>query len=113
MPDRSPAHDGPVPHLDDGGAHFDGSGAISLTAKGKPRRQGDGDVQKALGQVERDISRFEGRLNDLSDALAVASIDKDVEAIARLGEEYERTQQELEDAYARWEGVTRSVEAPV
>ncbi len=112
-PDPIPADTGSAPAPEHAGDSIEGTGPISLTAKGKPRRQGDGEIQKALGQVERDISRFEGRLNDLSDALAVASIDKDVEAVARLGEEYERTQHELDEAYARWEGVTRSVEAPV
>jgi ATP-binding cassette subfamily F protein 3 len=94
-------------------ASSEGAEPVTVTAKGKPRHRGEGEIQKALGQVERDISRLEGRLNDLSDALAVAGIDKDVEAVARLGEEYERTQNDLDDAYARWETVTRSVEAPV
>ncbi|HEV2067559.1 MAG TPA: ABC transporter C-terminal domain-containing protein, partial [Thermomicrobiales bacterium] len=97
-------------HLD---SSIEGTGPVSISAKGKPRRRGEGDIQKSLGQAERDISRLEGRLNDLSDALAIASIDKDVEAVARLGEEYERIQGELDDAYARWETVTRSAEVPV
>jgi hypothetical protein len=70
-------------------------------------------VQKELGQIERQIATFEGRLNEISDALAVASIDEDVGAISRLGGEYERTQSELDDAYARWEIVSRSVEVAV
>lgn len=80
-----------------------------LTAKGKPRRKTDNDNQKVLAQLEREISKLEGRLNEISDALAIASIDEDVSAIGRLGEEYERTQSELDGAYARWETVNAPV----
>jgi ATP-binding cassette subfamily F protein 3 len=83
------------------------------TAKGKPRRLTDAAVQKELGQVERQIAKLEARLNELSDALAVASIDEDTGAITRLGEEYERAQNDLDDAYARWETVSHSVEMVV
>jgi hypothetical protein len=78
----------------------------------RPRRQNDdARLQKSLSQVERDVGRLEGKLNELSDALAVASIDEDVEAVARLGAEYERVQGELEDAYAGWEELTAQLEA--
>ncbi|MGI8485922.1 MAG: ABC-F family ATP-binding cassette domain-containing protein [Thermomicrobiales bacterium] len=80
-----------------------------LTAKGKPRRKTDNDNQKVLAQLEREISKLEGRLNEISDALAIASVDEDVAAIGRLGEEYERTQSDLDDAYARWETVNAPV----
>jgi predicted nuclease with TOPRIM domain len=39
----------------------------------------------------------------------VAGIDADVAAVARLGEEYERTQGEVEEAYARWEELSAAV----
>jgi hypothetical protein len=42
----------------------------------------------------------------VSDALTVASIDGDVDAVARLGGEYERMQAELDDAYGRWEELS-------
>jgi ATP-binding cassette, subfamily F, member 3 len=71
---------------------------------------GDGKLQKSLLQVERDIARLEGRLNELSDSLAVASIDADQEAVARLGAEYQRAQEELEAAYARWEEIGSQAE---
>ncbi|MGI8406348.1 MAG: ATP-binding cassette domain-containing protein, partial [Thermomicrobiales bacterium] len=90
------------------GAELD-SAEFVLTAKGKPRRKTDNDNQKVLAQLEREISKLEGRLNEISDALAIASIDEDVSAIGRLGEEYERTQSELDGAYARWETVNASV----
>ncbi|MEA2585176.1 MAG: ATP-binding cassette, subfamily er 3 [Thermomicrobiales bacterium] len=71
----------------------------------------DGKVQKSLIQVEREIARLEGKLNELSDALTVAGIDSDVEAVSRLGTEYERVQNELEGSYARWEELTAQFEA--
>ena len=74
------------------------------------RRQSEGAAQKTLTQVERDIAKLEGRLNEISDALAVASIDADVAALERLGAEYARLQEELESAYARWEDVTSQLE---
>ena len=70
----------------------------------------DGKLQKTLGQVERDISKLEEKLNEISDAISVASIDQDAEAVARLGSEYERVQDDLEAAYARWEELTAQFE---
>ncbi len=89
------------------------NGEVVTTAKGKPRRLTDAAVQKELGQVERQIAKLEARLNELSDALAVASIDEDTGAIARLGEEYEKAQNDLDQAYARWEAVSHSAEMVV
>jgi len=78
----------------------------------EPRRRqnGEGAAQKTLTQVEREIAKLEGRLNELSDALAVASIDADIAALERLGAEYSRLQEELEAAYARWEEATSQLE---
>jgi phage shock protein A len=59
-----------------------------------------------MAQLEREIGKLEGRLNQISDALAVASADEDLDAIARLGEEYESVQASLDDAYARWETIS-------
>jgi ATP-binding cassette subfamily F protein 3 len=75
------------------------------------RPAADAKTQKSLTQVEREIARLEGKLNEISDALTVASIDADVDAVARLGGEYERLQSELEVAYARWEDLTAQLEA--
>ncbi len=82
------------------------NGDYSVDARGKPRRLTDAVVQKELGQIERLVAKLEARLNEISDALAVASVDEDLDAIGRLGEEYERVQGELDDAYARWESVS-------
>ncbi len=81
-----------------------------ITAKGKPRRKSTADVQKRLVKVEREVSQLEGKVNEVGDALAIASSDHDVDAVARLGEEYERLQQQLEDVYQRWEAVSAESE---
>jgi ATP-binding cassette subfamily F protein 3 len=73
--------------------------------------QSAGRIQKTLTGVERDIARLEGKLNELSDALAIASIEADVDALARLGTEYERVQTDLDAAYARWEALSADLEA--
>ncbi|MDI3338924.1 MAG: ABC-F family ATP-binding cassette domain-containing protein [Sphaerobacter sp.] len=62
-------------------------------------------LQQQLAAAERTISRLEQRLNELSDDLALATIEQDVEAIARLGQEYEAVQAELDQAYAAWEAI--------
>ena len=85
--------------------------SVSTTVLGD--RQTDGQVRQSLTQIEREIGKLEGKLNELSDALAIASIDEDVEAIGRLGAEYERTQVELEATYARWEDFSARYEGTV
>jgi ATP-binding cassette subfamily F protein 3 len=94
----------------------DPAAALESSADGSDRssiRVSTRQVERArriLIQIERDIAKLEGRLNELSDALAVASIDGDVDAVARLGGEYEKTQADLDDVYARWEDLTAQVE---
>ena len=68
-------------------------------------------VAKSLSGVEREIAKLEGKLNELSDALAVASIDADVDALARLGTEYAKVQDELDGAYERWEDLSQLAQA--
>ena len=41
----------------------------------------------------------------------IASIEADVDALARLGTEYERVQGDLDAAYERWEELSASLEA--
>jgi ATP-binding cassette subfamily F protein 3 len=80
--------------------------APAITSAPARSIKAEAQAQKALMQVERDISRLEGKLNEISDALTVASIDADVDAVARLGAEYDRLQSELEESYARWEELS-------
>ena len=79
----------------------------------RPRPVSDAKLQKVLAQNERDIARLEGKLNELSDAMTVAGIDGDQEAVARLGEEYERVQVDLEGVYAKWEDTSAQIDALV
>ncbi len=81
--------------------------SVEITAKGKPRRKSTADVEKRLAKVEREIAQMEGKVNDVADALAIASADHDVDAVARLGEEYERLQGALDEVYQRWEAITQ------
>jgi ATP-binding cassette subfamily F protein 3 len=91
------------------------SAEIQLETDAKPRdRQrpvSDAKLQKALAQSEREIARLEGKLNELSDAMTIAGIDGDGEAVGRLGAEYEKMQGELEEVYARWEGTSAQLDA--
>ena len=84
-------------------------GAVPLPSRSQPAPP-DPRRQKTLTQVEREIGRLEGKLNEPSDALTVAGIDADTVAVERLGLEYERTQSELEAAYARWEELSAQYE---
>jgi ATP-binding cassette subfamily F protein 3 len=81
------------------------SAPAAATVNGRPSKA-DVKAQRAITQIEREISRLEGKLNEVSDALTVAGIDADVDAVARLGAEYDRLQTELEDAYAQWEELS-------
>ena len=73
--------------------------AASARMPDRERRQ----LQQEVNAAERRIGKVEQRLNELNDDLALASIEQDTGAIARLGREYEATQAELEVAYAHWE----------
>jgi ATP-binding cassette subfamily F protein 3 len=82
---------------------------VELTAKGKPKRRTNTDVQKKLAKVERSIAQLEGKLNELNDAMTVATIDQDVDAIGTLGTEFEKVQTDLDSVYAEWEQLTETV----
>ncbi|MCC7022003.1 MAG: ABC-F family ATP-binding cassette domain-containing protein [Thermomicrobiales bacterium] len=70
-------------------------------------------LQRRLAGAERDISRLEGRLNELSDAVAIAGVDGDHQALERLSEEYAAAERELDAAYALWEEVNVHLESLV
>jgi ATP-binding cassette subfamily F protein 3 len=98
----------PQPVAPAANGHADGP--IEITAKGKPKRRTETDVQKKLAKVERSIAQLEGRLNEINDAIAVATVDQDLDAIGALGEEYEKVQAELDSVYAEWETLQGQVE---
>ena len=68
-------------------------------------------LQKQLTSAERDISRLEAQLNDLSDAIAIAGIDGHRERLERLGVEYADAEQRLDGAYQLWEELNGELEA--
>jgi len=59
-------------------------------------------ARKRLDAAERAVANLEARLDRISDALNVATVDQDVERLAQLGTEYETVQAELEAAYSEW-----------
>jgi ATP-binding cassette, subfamily F, member 3 len=87
-----------------------GSSDGETSAKGKPKRRTESDVQKKLAKIERSIAQLEGRLNEINDAIAVATVDQDLDAIGALGQEYEKVQVELDDVYGEWEGISAKAE---
>ena len=68
-------------------------------------------LQKQLASAERDISRLEARLNDLSDAIAIAGIDGHRERLERLGVEYADAERQLDGAYQLWEELNGELES--
>jgi ATP-binding cassette subfamily F protein 3 len=79
--------------------------------RSRPSDQERRQLQQELNSAERLVSRLEARMNELSDDLARATIDQNVERIAAVGKDYEQTQQELEEAYARWEKLGNQLTA--
>lgn len=86
--------------------------APSVDMKSVARRSGnesESRLQKRLAAAERDIGKLEGRLNELSDAVAIAGIDGNTDDLARLGIEYSETEEALEAAYALWEEINQHI----
>ena len=102
-PKPEPKRTGPVPN-------GSGPATVDVTTRGKPRKRTETTVQKNLARVERSISQLEGRLNEINDAIAIATVDQDMDAIAALGAEYEKVQAELDDVYGEWEGLSAQAE---
>ena len=68
-------------------------------------------LQKQLASTERDISRLEARLNDLSDSIAIAGIDGHREQLEHLGVAYADAERQLDGAYQLWEELNGELEA--
>ena len=86
-----------------------------LPAERSPvRRSGqvsESRLQKRLASAERDISRLESRLNDLSDSIAIAGVDGHRERLEHLGVEYADAERQLDGAYRLWEELNGELEA--
>jgi ATP-binding cassette subfamily F protein 3 len=83
--------------------------APSPELKSEPRHpsgESESRLQRRLASTERDIGRLEGRLNELSDAIAIAGIDGDHHRLAELSEAYTSAQGELDVAYERWQELS-------
>ena len=68
-------------------------------------------LQKQLVAIEQAIGRLEGRLNELSDSIAIASVDSDLSRLESLGQAYAAAQVELDDSYARWEEINSQIDS--
>jgi ATP-binding cassette subfamily F protein 3 len=79
-----------------------------------PRRSGpesESRLQKRLQSTEREISKLESRLNELSDAVAIAGIDGDYERLDQLSQDYAEAEGQLERAYASWEEINAQLDS--
>jgi ATP-binding cassette subfamily F protein 3 len=84
----------------------------AVPPRAAPRRTGNASesrLQKRLLSAEKDIGKLEGRLNELSDAVAIAGIDGDHQRLAKLSQDYATTQEELETAYQQWEEINEQL----
>ena len=57
----------------------------------EPKRTGGESttrLQRKLEGIEREIGKLEGKLNELSDAIAIAGLGTDLNALTKLSEEY-------------------------
>ncbi|MEZ4569104.1 MAG: hypothetical protein R2849_01985 [Thermomicrobiales bacterium] len=75
------------------------------SSRHSPRRQLDKELRSArkrLESAERAVSKLEAMLNDINDAIGIATADQDVDRLATLGTQYEQAQTKLEDVYDEW-----------
>jgi ATP-binding cassette, subfamily F, member 3 len=88
---------------------------VALPAERAPARRtgqvSESRLQKQLTSAEREISKLEARLNDLSDAMAIAGIDGHREQLEHLGIEYADAERQLDVAYRLWEELNGELES--
>ena len=88
---------------------------VAVPAERAPARRtgqvSESRLQKQLTSAEREISKLEARLNDLSDAFAIAGIDGHREQLEHLGIEYADAEQQLDSAYRLWEELNGELES--
>ncbi len=63
--------------------------------------------------AEDRISEVEARLNGVSDALTAATEARDLDEIVKLGTEYTRLEDELDQAYQEWQRIEEEVGAAI
>lgn len=77
----------------------------------RPRdNRSESSLRKAVTHAEREISKLESRLNEISDALTIAEVDQDFEKMAELSERFDTTQERLELAYESWESASADLQ---
>lgn len=70
-----------------------------------PRRQLDKEIRaarKRFEAAERAVSKLEAMLNDINDAIGIATADQDMARLATLGTQYEQAQSKLDEVYDEW-----------
>lgn len=70
----------------------------------------ESSLRKAVTHAEREISKLESRLNDISDTLTIAEVDQDFEKMAELSDRFDTTQEQLELAYESWEAANAALQ---
>jgi ATP-binding cassette subfamily F protein 3 len=75
------------------------------THEDRHRQGSDGQRRKSIERIERDIGRLEGKLNAIADALLIAEVDQDYEAMARLSAQHSEAETALDQAYTEWEAL--------
>jgi ATP-binding cassette subfamily F protein 3 len=78
----------------------------------EPKRSGAESttrLQRRLEGIEREIGKLEGKLNELSDAIAIAGLGTDHDALTTLSQDYAAAQEALDTAYAQWEEVNATL----
>ncbi len=69
------------------------------------RRQLDKELRAARKRfeiAERAVGKLEAMLNDINDALGLASADQDVARLSVLGTQYDQAQSKLDQVYEEW-----------
>ncbi len=78
-------------------------------AKQNGSNRSESTVRKAVTGAEREISKLESKLNEISDALTIAEVDQNFEMMAELSEQFDTTQERLELAYENVGNLQRRV----
>jgi ATP-binding cassette subfamily F protein 3 len=85
---------------------------VAVAQSREPKRAGAESttrLQRKLEGIEREIGKLEGKLNELSDAIAIAGLGTNLDALTALSEEYAAAQEALDTAYLQWEEVNATL----
>ena len=81
---------------------------VTVSREGSNRSESS--VRKSVTGAEREISKLESKLNEISDALTIAEVDQNFERMAELSEQFDTTQERLELAYESWETASAQLQ---